>query len=289
VVPLAVPILVVAMLLQAAGEAAQKRGLDRRAPGPWLLGAGIAAVSVLAAIQAIAGLDVSVATTLSTTKILFSALIAVALLGERLGRTESIALACIFCGALVLALDARESGDFALERHLTFGATGAAALAAVALSWLPRFTRRLGRELPRAVAAGLLFGAVNVIVKVSTELLEGSDGSFNVLRPGSLAELARVPELWLLLFTWATGVALLQVALASGRYAVVGPLVTVTISLLGALLGVSLFAETIGALRALGIAVVVAGAAALAWASSRAATQARATRSSPVTPPLASS
>ena len=121
VVPPLVGLMLLAMGLQASGEALQKRGLDRRSLAIWLGGFTIAIASALATIQALAGLDLSLVSGLAATKILFASLIAVAFLRERLAPREWLALAGIFAGAVLLAGDADASGHFELSAASSLG------------------------------------------------------------------------------------------------------------------------------------------------------------------------
>jgi drug/metabolite transporter (DMT)-like permease len=259
----------------ACGMALQKTSVAKRGVGGalgstrWQLGLGI--IGVAAALQALAislG-DVSVVKPLGLVQCVLALGIGVLLLGERIGRAEAVGSCAIVAGGVLLASDggsAARVGQTAGAGIRVLGVT-AAALAVPLL--LLRAPRRNGPELPLALAAGVLFGSGDTLLKVAFESARTQLGTLSVWGAGALGAIASRPEFHLFLVGYAAGLLLHQLAYRGGRIAVIAPVSAVTSAALPAVLGAAILGEPLGGGRAAGVALLLGGGAWVGSASAR--------------------
>jgi uncharacterized membrane protein len=110
-----------------------------------------------------------------------------------------------------------------------------------------------------AVAAGAFFGLGDVLMKAATEVARTRTGGFSLASADTLASVAVAPELVFSLVATTLAFAMQQMAFARGRVSLVVPLVGVAGTAVVVVLGAALLGEQVGAARAAGIAVMLAG------------------------------
>jgi uncharacterized membrane protein len=261
----------------ACGMALQKRSVSeaglRRAvgSGAWQMGLGL--ILAAAALQALAlslG-DLSVVKPLGMAQCVFALAIGVLVLGERLGPAEVAGASAVVLGGVLLALDGGSSAH--LGRAVGTGARVVAfAIAAllVPLLLLARPRWRARPELPLALAAGLLFGSGDAMLKVTFEILRAQTGvlALSGFDVPALTSLAGLPQFHLFLFGNAAGLALHQLAYLGGRIAVIAPVSAVTSAAFPAAIGAGVLGEPLGPLRALGVALLIGGGGLVAASTS---------------------
>lgn len=277
-------LLVLGCAFQAGGSVLQKHSVATRMPaapfgeivrapgrffGPvardplWLLGVACLLAGAGMGLQALAQVDLSIMKSLGRVETLFAVLAGVAFLGERLSRAELTAAALMVLGGFALATEAgRETGASASwQTHLLLLLAMATALALlVALRRL--VPQRLSAEIALALAAGLLVGTGDALVKQATRVVEsGTTIGFDVLDPSCLAAFASTPQLLVAAPLYVTAVALAQAAYAVGRLCVITTALSLGATLPPILFGFAALGESLAPQRLAGIAAILTGAA----------------------------
>lgn len=216
----------------------------------WLGGLAATGVGWVLFVQATALGDISLVQPLMSAGDLVLVLLAVAFLGERLGRAEWAGVATIVGGAVLLAAGAGTPRAATLAAGPLMQLLLVAAIAgAVLLAWARRGP---DVESPLAGVVGLAFGCGAVLTKALT-------AGHAELGAGLLTD----PILYGVVAANAVGLVLLQIAFRRGRAAVVVPLQLAVASLLTVAGGVWVFGEQVSALRVAGVLLVIAGTAML--------------------------
>jgi drug/metabolite transporter (DMT)-like permease len=266
----------------AAGHALQKRSVSSRfriatgRPGGlgwlfalprdpvWLAGMGAVLLASALDLQAVSLGDLTLVKPLLGLQAAFAVALGVGLLGERVGRSEGAAVAALALGGMLVAFTAGPSeprlapgwdsaGIFAASLAL------AAALAATHL----RLPRHLHGEAAFGLAAGLMFGVSDFMMKRATSIVVSASGHFSVVDPASLWALVRTPEILWIAAANVAAFLLMQLAYTRGRVAVVSPLATLSGTAFAVVLGFSVLAEPLSAWRVAGVAVVLLATGAL--------------------------
>jgi uncharacterized membrane protein len=236
----------------------------RRALGAagWRMGLGLILVAAFLQAWAISLGDVSVVKPLGMVQCVFALGIGMFFLHERLGRAEVVGAVFIVGGGVLLAAG---GGPQASQVQAGDPGTRVVVVALVALALLPllvvgpRWHTR--PELALALAAGVLFGSGDTLLKVAFEVVREEAGVLSLGRPHVLAALGMRPEFSLFLVGNAAGLALHQLAYRSGRIAVIAPVSTVTSAAVPAALGVVVLGEPLGLVRAVGVILLLGGGA----------------------------
>lgn len=254
----------------ALGHALQKYGVSSLGPGRfwsvlvrqpvWLL--GMAAILLASAIdlQAVSIGDLTLVKPLLGMQAGFAVAIGVGLLGERIGRSDAAALAALVAGAGIVAATASPGEPRIPDRWASggvFAVSIAIASAIVALHF--RAPARLRGEAVFGLAAGLLFGVSDFMMKLATSIVVASEGGFSVVSPASLLALLRTPEIAYIALANLGAFALMQLAYARGRVAVISPLATLSGTAFAVVLGFSVLGEPWSPWRGAGILAVLAG------------------------------
>lgn len=232
----------------------------------WLVGVLVNLAGGGCLILAIDAGEVSVVQPLVNVNLLVAVLLGVVVLRERLRPVEWAGAAAMLAGAALVSLSAAPAAAVAAlpgrEAGVLAISLGCGGLV-VALSVVRRFAPRLPVEATLAVSAGLLFGLSTPLIKLVTlHLAEGPAGG----GPSALvAAVAADPATWGAVAVNVVGFAFYQVAFANGRVAVVSPVTTISAVAMPVAAGAVAFGEALGPLRLAGVAVIVAGVAALLW------------------------
>lgn len=234
----------------------------------WALGLGVTLCGSPVSIQAVSLGDVSVVKPLMRVEVLFTALLGVWLLRERLAAREWCGVACLLAGAFALVLGSERSAppatDAVASAALLGGTWGTAALLLAAER---RWPGRVRYELAAPLGAGLLVAAADINMKLGIEAAAQTAGGFDIRRPAIVAALLATPHTWCGLAGDLSAFVLVQTAYTRGRVSVIGPVVGVGAILFTAVLAHALLGENLPAARATAIAAVVAGAALLSGRS----------------------
>jgi len=272
-------------LLFAVGNVMQKRGIPAwigshsvaslaRRPGAmlralvrspiWLFGLALTAIALGVETQALGQGDVSVVKPLSRMQTVFAVGLAAVLMRERLAAREWLGVAIVVVGAVLLGLEPVDTNVHAPSTAASFATAGGIVLVAALLVGLPEAgPAALRGELGLGLAAGLLFGLGDVMVKAGTEIARGPAGLFDLTQASSAVALLETSQLHLGVFATLAAFLLQQAAFARGRVSVVVPAIGAGGMLVVVLLGVLLLHETLGGERIVAIVVVIAGTALL--------------------------
>lgn len=271
----------VALVAQAAGNVLQKHAVASRMPGLtlrqtgrrlgavlgalfgsrlWLSGLLLLTVGGAFGLQALSMVDLSVVKAFGRLEHLFVALAGVAFLGERLARREWTGVLALIAGGMVLgATGARVTGAAATTAsNLAFPAAGGVLLVALILA-RRAWPGRLRPEISLALAAGILMGAGDVLVKGATALARAETGDFSVLEGASWAALAGTVEIPVAVALYLAGSVLVQVAYANGRVSVISPVISVGSTVPPMAFGLAVLSESADPARLLGMALLLYG------------------------------
>ena len=224
-------------ILQARAARAQRRveGLDVRLllrltqSWPFLLSIGLDLLGFLLSLAALRSLPLFAVQAIVCANVAVTAVLAVFLLGIRLGRAEWLAVAAVSSGLLLLGLSARaqpatpiaDDGRWALVASVT-----ALVVAGAVVARAPDRSGAFGLGL----VAGLCFGAADVSARV-------------LRHPGSLAGLLGDPATLALVGGGILGTLLTLTALQRGRVTVVIAANISAYTLVPAIVGVALLGD----------------------------------------------
>jgi drug/metabolite transporter (DMT)-like permease len=264
------------LLAQGAGSVLQKHAVATRMPGLglrdarllralarsrlWLLGFCAMLLGAACGLQALSMVDLSVLKAFGRFESLVVALAGAAFLGERLTRREWTGVLLLIAGGAALgATGARATGSVvSTASNLAYPAAGAALLAALALA-RRAWPHRLRPEIGLALAAGILMGAGDVLMKGATSLVRASTGDFRVLDGASLGALADTALLPTAIAAYTAGFVLVQVAYANGRVSVISPVVGVGATVPPIAFGLAVLSESADPARVLGMGLLLSG------------------------------
>ncbi len=284
---------ILSALAFAIGHALQKHGVSQRLATRarersrkvgryWLIGlarqplwlVGMASILLASALdlQAVSLGDLTLVKPLLGMQAAFAVAIGVGVLGERIGRGEAVAIGLLVAGAGLVAATA-VPGETRVPDHWQsggiFGASLAGVVAVVAVH--VRSPARLRGEAAFGLAAGLLFGVSDFMMKIATSIVVADTGSFSVVSPASLLALLRTPEVVWIALANLGAFLLMQFAYSQGRVAVISPLASLSGTAFAVVLGFIVLGVPLSVLRAAGIAVVLVGTSRLVRAEVRAA------------------
>ena len=221
----------------------------------WMLGFVATTLGWVLFVQATSLGDISLVQPLMSAGDLLLILLAVVFLKERLGAVEWLGVLATVLGAMALAWDAQTTPAVGFSAARLVALLGITVLAGLAIWWVGR--RRPRPEIALAMVVGLCFGAGSVLTKAMT-IQAGAPGQLGI----GWAVLID-PLLPAVILANVMGLVLLQAAFQRGRAAVVVPLQLALANALTVVCGVLVFAEQIDLLRAVGIVLIVGGAAVL--------------------------
>ena len=272
---------VIAALVFAAGGGMQKHGIATRLgpvsavafarrPGRvvgalcrnplWVLGSLLTLVGFGLETQALGLGDLSVVKPLSRLQTLFTLLIGVWLLSERLASREWLGLGVMLVGVLMLGSEPADALVYVPDTTLSFGLSAAIVLLVLLLVPLAESGRwRLSPDAALALPAGALFSVGDLLMKLGTEVVRLRTGAFDLPAGSSLPTLLKTAEFQLAFAATLLAFVLQQLAFSRGRVSVVIPVAGAAGTLLTALLGFGLLHEPLNVLRVGGIASVIAG------------------------------
>ena len=272
-------------LLFAVSNVMQKRGIPAwigshsvaslaRRPGAvfgalvrspiWLVGVALSAVALGVETQALGQGDVSVVKPLSRMQTVFVLGLAAVLLRERLAVREWLGVATVVVGAVLLGLEPADASVHAPSTAASWATAGGITLVVALLVALPETAPApLRGELGLGLAAGLLFGLGDVMVKAGTEIARSPAGHFDLTRANSAVALLETSQLYLGVLATMAAFLLQQAAFSRGRVSVVVPAIGAGGIVVVVLLGVLLLQETLGRERIVAIVVMIAGTALL--------------------------
>lgn len=192
----------------AAGRAAAAVGLDPRLLGrllrqtPYLAGLVLDVVGFAASALALRTLPLFLVQSAVASSVGVTALVAVRVLGVRLGRPERLALVVIGAGLLLLAASAQAEAAAPVGRAVGWVLLGGVGVVLAGGLWLSRL---VGRTAAAGVAAtaGLAFGGAGIAARV-------------VVVPDQWWRLATEPTAWALVGYGLLGVLLFATALQRG-------------------------------------------------------------------------
>lgn len=226
----------------------------------WAAGLVVTLVAMAMETQALGDGDVSVVKPLSRVQSVFVLLIAVGILRERLQPIEWIGVVTLTLGAVMLA---REPADSLLFAPSSSASLAAAAGVALGVFLLVAITDRVAGpargELGLGVAAGLLFGLGDVLMKIGTETARDAGGRFDLASTEGFHSLLGAFEFHLSVGFTAGAFLLQQAAFSRGRVSLVAPMIGASGTLVVLLLGAYLLREPLGATRLLAVGVMTTG------------------------------
>jgi drug/metabolite transporter (DMT)-like permease len=269
-----------AALFFAVGHALQKHGVSTRfrAADPsgatgwgagwlaatagqpvWLAGMGSILLASALDLQAVSAGDLTLVKPLLGLQAAFAVGIGMGWLGERVGRGEGAAIATLLVGAGLVAIttgptEIRESEPWSSAGIFGVSAAAAAALGAAHV----RAPGRLRGEIAFGLAAGLLFGVSDFMMKRATSHVAIASGGFSVVDPVSLWSLVKTPEVLWIATANVGAFFLMQLAYMRGRIAVISPLASLSGTAFAVGLGFSVLEEPLSPARAGGIVLVLA-------------------------------
>ncbi|NWG75101.1 MAG: DMT family transporter [Rubrivivax sp.] len=221
----------------------------------WVAGFGATVVGWLLFIQATALADISLVQPLMSVGDTFLVAMAVIFLGERLSAREWIGIVLTIVGAAALATEAASAPSAAVHGARLLVLVAASMAVADALVWAA--SRGAHAESALALTVGLAFGCGAALTKAMTaDATFGSSGFVSwrvILDPLVLAVVGAN----------VIGLVLLQAAFQRGRAAVVVPVQIGMANVLAMTAGVFVFVENVGAVRWVGVGLILAGTALL--------------------------
>ena len=239
----------------------------------WLGGLALYVLGGLLYCVALAQLDLTIVKPVVTFYVVVAAVMGAVLLEERIGRLEVVGIGVAVLGAAMLGIQGEAvTGDdvsiAAQYRGVFSVAAICVAIAAFTATplWVPGLKGRVSREITLSSVAGVLWGLGTAGYKLFfNEMLEfpsvvGAGGLVPAL--GDLrfyVDVITSPALWLTALFNVIGFGIYQLAFASGRVAIVTPIVMATTLIAPLIVGVGVFGEDLPPLKLAGILTAAAG------------------------------
>lgn len=245
--------------------------------GVWLSGLALYVVGGLLYSVALAQLDLTIVKPIVTFYVVVAALLGATLLRERITRIEITGIAVAVVGASLLGLqgEAMTGAPVHLGEQyrgmvwITLLCVGLSVVAALPTR-IPALERLVGRETAPSAVSGIHWGLGTAWYKLfANELFEfpsvevAGGVMAAALTKAFYGDLLTSPALWLLLALNVVGFSVYQLAFASGRVAVVAPIVMAATMVAPLIAGGWVYGEDLPALKVAGIATVAVGAAIL--------------------------
>jgi multidrug transporter EmrE-like cation transporter len=282
-VPVGIALALVATLCFAAGNALEKRGVDRLPPfsarnlrravgglassGWWLAGAAISVLGLLAQILAYSHVAISIVQSVGVAGIVLLVAISRASFGEHLRRRELTGLATAVVSLVLVSLSLTRSAD-AAGIHGAPGAILISTVCTILFVSLALASRALRGDVSGFVhgcAAGLLYGLSGLGAKGLSTLIarDGWRGTFE--------HMFTMPFPYVFLGCWTLGLVVFQLGIQRCRVGVVGPLSSMVGSVFMVAVGTPVFGERLPSdpallvLRLAGFAGILLGSALVGW------------------------
>ncbi len=208
--------------------------------------------------------DITVVQPVITLTGVVAAVVGVGFLGERLGRLEWVGIGLTLLGVALVGMGGgSQTAVQPAPLPLTLFTVVVVALALASL-----LLRRLAlsQELTLSLAAGLLYGLVNMLGKLLTQrVMDAVGGSFDLDRLEVWGAMLSDWPIWAILVGNLAAGVFFQTAFANGRASVVSPVVVIISNVLPIVGALLLFGERPHPLHFAGIVVVLAGTALLAF------------------------
>jgi drug/metabolite transporter (DMT)-like permease len=221
--------------------------------------AGFATVGLASALdlQAVSLGDLTLVKPLLGLQAAFAVAIGVGILGERVGRSEALAIGFLVGGGMLVAASSSPTRPEMNPAWSSTGIFAASVLGAAGLVLAHHVAPgRLRGEVAFGLATGLMFGVSDFMMKRATSLVVLGSGGFSVLDPESWLALLRTPEVaWIALANVGAFFGM-QLAYVGGRVAVISPLASLSGTAFAVALGFTALGEPFTWTRATGIAVV---------------------------------
>lgn len=215
--------------------------------------------------------DITVVQPILCLVVVVSAVVGVVWLKEKVSRIEWIGIALVLLGVVAVSI----AGGGKTGNLPTGSAQLVFFIVVIVLTGLTFLLRKVGAslEFSLAVAAGLVFGLANISAKLLTDRMMVEAGapaageSFNYFRAVVLQAIFTDYPIYLVIVTNVAGNAFYQTAFANGRASIVAAIVTIMGNTVPIIAAITIFGEQVKLLHAVGIAVVLVGAAVLALGS----------------------
>ncbi len=231
----------------------------------WLAGFAAGPIGGAFLFQAMSDGEISVIQPLMNVGMLVTVFTGVLALKERLKPREWFAVTILLGGAVLLSVvSGEESTSAILYRNLWFLIAATILLGGLLVAAMAVGKGRLSVEFVMAALAGFGFGLGVITIKVLTEKAGAHFGEFDVLKGEQWAWMIRTAYFWVMLVVEVLGFLFFQAALSHGRVALVSPITTIASVLVPVAAGYFVFGESIGALKGIGIVVVIVGTTMLA-------------------------
>lgn len=239
----------------------------------WIGGLALNLLGGLFYCVALAQLDLTIVKPVVTFYVVVAAVMGAVLLKERIGRLEVAGITVAVVGAAMLGLqgDAMTGEDVAVAAQYRGVFSVAAICVAIAAFtatplWMPGLRGRVSREVTLSAVAGVLWGLGTAWYKLFfNELLEFTSvveaGGFvaALSEPAFYGDVVASPALWLTALFNVIGFGIYQLAFASGRVAIVTPIVMAMTLIAPLIAGVGVFGEDLPPLKLAGILTTAAG------------------------------
>ena len=222
---------------------------------------------------ALAQLDLTIVKPVVTFYVVVAAVMGAALLKERIGKLETLGIAVAVAGAAMLGLQGEVgTGDVvsigAQYRGVLAVATVCVAIAAFTATplWVPGLRGKVSPEVTLSAVSGVVWGLGTAGYKLFfNEMLafpvvaEAGGLAAALGEPGFYGAVITSPALWMTAVFNVVGFGIYQLAFASGRVAIVTPIVMATTLIAPLIAGVGVFGEDLPFLKLAGILTTAAG------------------------------
>jgi drug/metabolite transporter (DMT)-like permease len=236
----------------------------------WLLGVALSGLANIAMIQIQSQLDVSIVYSFLNLSYVFILVMGHYLLKEMLTYLQWIGVAVVILGTLLLLAVTDPASGQATNTSVLLLMTGVSLTAVVFLVISAKvWSSETNYEIFFAICTGICFGALEIYLKTTTNIVTGELGEFSIF---SLSSVTSFVQSWpfLVMFVFgAIGWFCLQITYSHGNVSVSVPIIAVTQRIVSTMGGYYVFGEDFSLLRVLGIATIICGVLLLVLASIR--------------------
>ncbi len=236
----------------------------------WLLGVALSGIANVAMVQIQSKLDVSIVYSFLNLSYVFILIMGHYLLKEILSYLQWMGVAVVIVGTLLLLAVTDPASGHATDTNALLVMTVASLIAVVGLVVSAKvWSSETNYEIFFAICTGICFGALEIYLKTTTNIVNRELGEFSIFSLSSVSSFIHSWPFFVMFIFGAVGWLCLQVTYSHGNISVSVPIVAVTQRIVSVMGGYFVFDEDFSILRIIGISLIICGVLLLVMASVR--------------------
>ena len=236
----------------------------------WLLGVALSGIANIAMIQIQSKLDVSIVYSFLNLSYVFILVMGHYLLKEILSSLQWVGVGVVIVGTLLLLAVTDPSSGHETDTSALLVMTAIALATVIGLVASAKiWSSETNYEIFFAICTGISFGALEIYLKTTTNIVNQELGEFSIFSLSSVSSFIHAWPFLVMFVFGAIGWLCLQVTYSHGNISVSVPIVAVTQRITSVMGGYFVFNEDFSMLRVVGISAIICGVLLLVMASVR--------------------